>query len=119
MTASEYREVSGIAPWGGARRDTRLLLRAGRGHTAQSWVLDRLRKNPPEDYQSAPSGGEECPDRLFALGFCILRMALQSMWGRSSASRHDGSRLPQTVNHRHSLWRQALSNGSFFASWFD
>jgi hypothetical protein len=64
----QVRVVSGCVPLD-RRRETRHLLLAGRGRTAQIWVLDRVRQNPPENSH------EWCPDDLVALGEEILRLA--------------------------------------------
>lgn len=80
-TVSGLRVVWECGCQGPLSRHTRLLVAAG--HQGQLWVLDRLEKNPGG---AGPPWGLGAPadrDRLFALGFCILRLALRAKLGRA------------------------------------
>src|SRR5580698_8055016 len=87
---SERRVVSGTEYLGPLPRDIRFLLAVGPGRTAQLWGLVRLRPNSPA--ASAMFGASEGPDRLFALGFCILRLGCRAMLERAIAGLRARSR---------------------------
>jgi hypothetical protein len=80
------RVVSGLECLADEQRDIRYLLRVGRGHKAQIWVLERLRQN-----RQTPFLIRDFFDalyflyKLFYLGFSILLLCFLSIVERSSS----------------------------------